>query len=171
MATSQPSPLPSPGAQDTHSPQPAPWAPLFPAEHPPFPVPRWQSVVPGPVGSLTALERVSHVHGHGCTVLAAHVLTHRDTRPGRQVLAAHACATTYVPHTSPGSHLGPGAGSGPGYSLLETMSCFSPRPRGPGSPAKPLPWVVGEVTCPPCLSFPSDTQHVPRMAGQSVCPP
>lgn len=87
--------------------------PPLPAEHPPFPVPCWESAVPGPVGSLAALERVSHLHGHGRW---QHVLTQRETRLGRRVLATRVCGT--VPHISPGSHLGPGAGSGPGYSLL-----------------------------------------------------
>lgn len=101
--------------------------PPLPAEHPLSPVPCWEAAVPGPVGSHAALERASHGRGHSRVVLAAHVLTRRETRPGRQVLAAHACATTLVPRTSPGSHLGPGAGSGPGCSLLEAVSSLFPK--------------------------------------------
>lgn len=138
-------------------------SPPFPAEHPLFPVPRWELAVPGPVGSL--LPRSRRVT---CTGTGVQCWLHTCPHTGRHGWAGRAWLHMHVP---PRMCPTPGAGAGPGDSPLEAVSCFSPKPRGPGSSAKPLPWVVGEVTCPPCLSFPSDTQHVPRMAGQSVCPP
>lgn len=119
--------------------------------------PRWVPCCPG-AGESRAWARA----------LAARAHTAGDT--AGQAAPGHTCVWNCAPH-QPRVPSGPWGRVWPWLFPAVGYASLSPKPRGPASPAKPLPWVVGLVTCPPCLSFPSDTQHIPRMAEQSTRPP